>query len=102
MKGLTCREQHWRGSGNEGTSSISFAASAIVMEAVDRLSREGGTSINPFVATAVAEKVSALQTARYLADRKARADFKAFDEILRRRGGEPPRAGDELPPQRSK
>lgn len=66
-------------------------------EAVERLSREERTSINQFVATAVAEKVSALQTARYFGDRKARADFKAFDKIMRRRGGQPPRQGDEMP-----
>lgn len=65
-------------------------------EAVGRLSREDGTSINQFVATAVAEKVSALQTARFFQDRKARADFKAFDKIMKRRGGRPPREGDEL------
>jgi len=66
-------------------------------EAVERLSREDQTSINQFVTTAVAEKVSALQTARYFADRKARADFDAFDRIMRRRGGKPPRDGDEMP-----
>ena len=66
-------------------------------EAVKRLSQEDGTSINQFVATAVAEKVSALQTARYFTDSKARADFKAFDKIMKRRGGKPPRAGDEMP-----
>ena len=66
-------------------------------EAVERLSREDRTSINQFVATAVAEKVSALQTARYFTDRKARADFKAFDKIMRRRGGKAPREGDEMP-----
>jgi hypothetical protein len=66
-------------------------------DAVERLSREDGTSINQFVATAVAEKVSALETARFFAERKARADFKAFDKIMkRRRGRVPPRAGDEL------
>ena len=64
--------------------------------AVERLSKEDGTSINQFVATAVAEKVSALQTARFFTDRKVRADFKAFDKILKRRGGKPPREGDEL------
>ena len=42
-------------------------------EAVERLSREDRTSINQFVATAVAEKVSALQTAAYFTDRQARA-----------------------------
>jgi len=46
-------------------------------EAVERLSKEEGTSINQFVATAVAEKVSALQTARFFQERKARTDFKA-------------------------
>jgi hypothetical protein len=30
---------------------------------------------------------------------KARADFKAFDKLMRRRGGKRPRAGDELPPR---
>ena len=66
-------------------------------EAVERLSEEDGTSMNQFVATAVAEKVSALQTARFFQDRRARADFKAFDRIMKRRGGKPPRAGDEMP-----
>ena len=65
--------------------------------AVKRLSSEEGTSINQFVAMAVAEKVSALETARFFEDRKARADFRAFDRIMRRRGGESPREGDELP-----
>ena len=52
-------------------------------EAVERLSREDRTSINQFVATAVAEKVSALENER--------ADFKAFDRIMKRRGGAPAR-----------
>ena len=65
-------------------------------EAVERLSREDRTSINQFVATAVAEKVSALETARFFGDRKARADFKAFDKIMKRRGGAKPREGDEI------
>ena len=66
--------------------------------AVERLSREDGTSINQFVATAVAEKVSALETARFFAERKTRANFKVFDKIIkRRRGRVPPRAGDEMP-----
>ena len=66
-------------------------------EAVERLSREDRTRINQFVATAVAEKVSALQTAKYFADCQARADFKAFDKIMKRRGGRIPREGDEMP-----
>ena len=46
---------------------------------------------------AVAEKVSALETARFFTDRKARANYRAFDKIMRRRSGKPPRAGDEMP-----
>jgi hypothetical protein len=68
-------------------------------EAVERLSRQDRTSINQFVATAVAEKVSALETAAFFTDRRARADFKAFDKIMRRKGGKPPWEGDEMPPK---
>jgi hypothetical protein len=69
---------------------------------VEQQSKEDGTSINQFVATAVAEKLSALQTAEFFADRKSRADFKAFDKLMKRRGGRPPRAGDEMPRSNSK
>lgn len=62
---------------------------------VARLSKEEGTSINQFVATAVAEKVAALRAATWFAERRNRADFAAFDRILSRTGGEPPREGDE-------
>jgi hypothetical protein len=41
-------------------------------EAVERLSREDGTSINQFVATALAEKVSALETTRLFTDQGPR------------------------------
>jgi hypothetical protein len=43
------------------------------------------------------EKVSALETARFFLNRKKRADFKAFDKIIKRRGGKPPRQGVEMP-----
>ncbi len=66
-------------------------------DAVERISKEEGTSINQFVAMAVAEKVSALETASFFQERKARADFKAFDRIMKRRSGKPPRVGDEMP-----
>jgi predicted nucleic acid-binding protein len=64
---------------------------------VVRLSLQDGTSINQFVSTAVAAKVVAMETAQFFQDRQSRADFKAFDQILKRRGGEPPVPGDELP-----
>jgi hypothetical protein len=63
---------------------------------VARLSRQDGTSINQFVANAVAAKVSAMETAHFFQDRQARADFKAFDRIMKRRSGQTPQPGDEL------
>ena len=67
---------------------------------VERVARAEGVSVNQFVATAVAEKLTALNTADFFAERKARADFKAFDRLMRRKGGQPPRAGDEVVPSR--
>ena len=68
-----------------------------LQKAVERLSKQNGTSVNQFVAVAVAEKVSAMETGRFFSDRKARGDFEAFDRIIKRRGGQAPQAGDEMP-----
>jgi len=79
------------------TSTYALRLPRSLKAAVKRLSKEEGTSINQFVATAVAEKVSALRTAQYFAERHKRADFKTFERILNREGGAPPREGDEIP-----
>jgi len=52
-------------------------------KAVEQQSKEDRTGINQFVATAVAEKLSALQTAEFFTDRKSCADFKAFEQLVR-------------------
>lgn len=64
---------------------------------VERRAKREGISINQFVATAVAEKLAAMNTAEFFAERRARGDLEAFDRLMRRKGGEHPRAGDELP-----
>ncbi|MGH6870747.1 MAG: toxin-antitoxin system HicB family antitoxin [Rhizomicrobium sp.] len=53
-------------------------------------------SINQFVAAAVAEKLAVMNTAAFFAERRDRADFAAFDRLLRRKGDERPREGDEV------
>lgn len=63
--------------------------------AVEKASREDGTSINQFVTTAVAEKLSALDAVAFFEERRKRGDLKAFDAIMSRKGGQPPAAGDE-------
>ena len=64
---------------------------------VERRARADGISVNQFVATAVAEKLAAMNTAAFFAERRDSADFAAFDRIMRRAGGEPPRPDDMIP-----
>ncbi|HMN43181.1 MAG TPA: hypothetical protein PKE27_01280 [Povalibacter sp.] len=63
--------------------------------AVERASKEDGTSINQFVTMAVAEKLSALDAVAFFEARRNRADLKAFDAIMSRKGGQSPTTGDE-------
>ena len=62
---------------------------------VAQMAKEDGISINQFVSIAVAEKLAMLHAETFFANRRARADLSAFDELMQRPGGEPPRAGDE-------
>ena len=64
---------------------------------VERAAKRDGTSMNQLIATAVAEKLSALATMDFFEERAKRADYEWFDRFMNRKGGEPPRAGDELP-----
>jgi hypothetical protein len=68
-----------------------------VKAAVEKISKEEGTTFNQFVATAVAEKLAAMDAVQFFAERSKRANLRAFDKIMSRKGGEPPRAGDERP-----
>jgi hypothetical protein len=63
---------------------------------VERLAKQDGISVNQFIATAVAEKLTAMSTATFFSDRRARADFAAFDKLMRRKGGEPPGPDDTI------
>lgn len=70
----------------------------------EALSKADGTSLNQFVATAVAEKIAVLKTAAFFEERVSRAraavrrgEPSALLAALSRTGGEPPREGDELP-----
>ena len=63
----------------------------------EALSKADGTSLNQFVAIAVAEKIAVLKTAAFFEERRQRSTGKALDAMLSRTSGEPPRKGDELP-----
>lgn len=63
----------------------------------EALSKADGTSLNQFVAIAVAERIAALKTAAFFEERRQRATGAALQALLLRSGGEPSREGDELP-----
>lgn len=66
-------------------------------KAAQQLAQADGISLNQFIATAVAEKVSALSAADYLARRGEQADLEAYRRVLEQVPDVPPMAGDELP-----
>ena len=65
-------------------------------DAVAEVSREDNTSINQFVVVAVAEKLSAMRTVEFFAERRSRADPEAAIAILSRDGGQAPEPEDRL------
>lgn len=54
------------------------------------------TSLNQFIVTAVAEKISALKTEEFFRQRAKKANVAQFDEILASVPARVPLAGDEL------
>ena len=75
-----------------------------IKAAAEKLSKADGTSLNQFVATAVAEKIAVMETTAFFEERASRARARAARgepsallAMLSRTGGEPPREGDELP-----
>ena len=61
---------------------------------VERRAKADGISVNQFVATAVAEKLSAMNTAVFFAERRDRGDLVEFDWLMQRAGGEAPQPDD--------
>jgi hypothetical protein len=84
------------------TASCPLRLPASIKAEAERLAAEEGTSLNQFIATAVAEKLAALRTAALFAERKGRADWAAFERLMTRTGGKPPRPGDQVPDEREK
>ena len=50
-----------------------------IKDAVVRLAKQDGVSMNQMIATAVAEKVAVLEAATFFEERAKRADFAKFD-----------------------
>lgn len=63
---------------------------------VARVAKRDGTSVNQFIAMAVAEKVAALEVEQFFIERAQRADLDSFRAVLFRANGEEPRPDDRM------
>jgi pyridoxine/pyridoxamine 5'-phosphate oxidase len=79
------------------TSNYALRLPASLKTAAEEVAREDGATLNQFIVTAVAEKLSAMKTAAYFKERAAKGDLAAFDRFISRKSGEPPQDGDRLP-----
>ena len=71
-----------------------------LMEEARKIAKAEGVAVNQLINVAVAEKVSALRTEEYFAERAAKGDIKRALRILKRAGKDnSPLPGDELPPK---
>ncbi|MBX9934331.1 MAG: toxin-antitoxin system HicB family antitoxin [Methylobacterium sp.] len=69
-----------------------------IKTAAARLAKEDGVSLNQWIATAVAQKVGAVEmAAEFFKCRAAGHSLDEFDDILARVPERPPEPGDELP-----
>jgi hypothetical protein len=63
----------------------------------EQVAREDGSALNQFIVSAVAEKLAALKTASYFAERAARGDLDTALALLSRDGGQLSGEGEQLP-----
>ena len=79
-------------------SNFALRLQPSLLDEARRLAEAEGVALNQFINVAVAEKLSALRTESYIAERAARADIPKALGILKRAGvGRPPMKGDDLP-----
>lgn len=75
-------------------SNFALRLQPALLEEARRLADSEGVALNQLINVAVAEKLSALRTEKYIAERAARADIPKALEILKRAGvGRTPCAG---------
>ena len=79
-------------------SNFALRLQPSLLEEARKAAEAEGVALNQLINVAVAEKISALRTQEYFAERARRADRKETLRILDRAGkGNLPVAGDELP-----
>jgi hypothetical protein len=77
-------------------STLSLRLPNSVHRHAKRLADEEGISVNHLISLAVAEKISAIDTERYLAARASRASEAKFRGVLAKVPAVPAEPGDEI------
>jgi uncharacterized protein (DUF1778 family) len=77
-------------------TTLSLRVPDSLHRAIKELASQDGYSMNQFLITAAAEKLSALETLDYLRVRAKRANLDNFDKLLARVPDTEPDKGDEL------
>lgn len=84
-------------------SNFALRLQPSLLDEARKLAETEGVALNQLINVAVAEKVSALRTESYIAERSARADVPKALRVLKRAGvGRPPMKGDEMPKTKRK
>jgi hypothetical protein len=82
--------------GENKMGALSLRLPASIHRHIRELAEKEGVSINQFISSAVSEKISALMTEDYLAQRAKRAQRADFKKVLAKVPNRKPVKGDEL------
>ena len=81
-------------------SNFALRLQPALLDEARKLAGSEGVALNQLINVAVAEKISALRTEEYFAERARRANPERIARILNRLGkGTPPVEGDEIRPR---
>ena len=84
-------------------SNFALRLQPSLMDEARKLAKAEGVAVNQLINVAVAEKVSALRTEEYFAERAAKGDVKKALQMLKRAGrGNQPVPADEMPAKRTR
>ncbi len=78
-------------------SSLSLQLPDSLFKTLQVLAEQDGISVNQFIATAVAEKISALATETYLEELAQRGSRTAYEAVLEKVPDVEPDLADQLP-----
>ncbi len=77
-------------------SALSLRLPNSIHRHIKEIASQEGVSVNQFISSAVAEKISAISTENYLVERAHKANKRTFKKILDNVPNRTPLVGDEI------